>query len=38
MKAMHFYNHKDPSFGMKHKLMSADPLPVVKIDLNRKAR
>ena len=33
MKAMHFYNHKDPPFDMKHQLMSADPLPVIKIDL-----
>ena len=33
MKAMHFYNHKDPPFDMKHQLMSADPLPVTKIDL-----
>ena len=34
MKATHFYNHKDPPFDMKHQLMSADPVPVVKIDLN----
>ena len=33
MKAMYFYNHKDPPFDMKHQLMSADPVPVVKIDL-----
>ena len=37
MKARHFYNHKDPPFDMKHQLMSADPLPVVKLDLSRKA-
>ena len=37
MKAMHFYNHKDPPFDMKHQLMSADPVPVVKIDLNWEA-
>ena len=34
VKATHFYNHKDPPFDMKHQLMSADPVPVVKIDLN----
>ena len=33
MKAMHFYNHKDPPFDMKHQPMSADSVPVVKIDL-----
>ena len=33
MKATHFYNHKDPPFDMKHQLMSADSVPVVKIDL-----
>ena len=27
-----FYNHKDPHFGMKHQLRSADPFSVVKID------
>ena len=37
MKATHFYNHKDPPFDMKHQLMSADPVPVVKIDLNGEA-
>ena len=37
MKTRHFYNHKDPPFDMKHQLMSADPLPVVKLDLSRKA-
>ena len=33
MKTRRFYNHKDPPFDMKHQLMSADPLPVIKIDL-----
>ena len=36
VKARHFYNHKDPPFDMKHQLMSADPVPVVKIDLSGK--
>ena len=36
MKARHFYNHKDPPFDMKHQLMSAGSLPVVKIDLSTK--
>ena len=31
MKIRHFYNQKDPPFDMKHPLMSADPLPVVKM-------
>ena len=33
LKSMHFCNHKDPPFDMKCQLMSADPLPAVKIDL-----
>ena len=33
VKARHFYNHRDPPFDMKHQLMSADSLPVVKFDL-----
>ena len=33
IKTTYFYNHKDPPFDMKHQLMSADPVPVVKIDL-----
>ena len=33
MKTRRFHNHKDPPFDMKHQLMSADPLPVIKIDL-----
>ena len=33
IKARHFYSHEDPPFDMKHQLISADPLPVVKIDL-----
>ena len=33
MKVMHFYNHKDPPFDMKHQPMLADSVPVVKIDL-----
>ena len=37
MKAIHFCNLKDPPFDLKHELMSADPLIVVKFDLNRKA-
>ena len=37
IKTGHFHNHKDPPFDMKHQLMSADPLPVVKIDLSTKA-
>ena len=37
MKARHFYDHKDPPFDMKHQLMSVDPVPVIKIDLNRRA-
>ena len=28
----HFYNHKDPTFDMKHQLKSDDPVPVLKID------
>ena len=36
MKTRCFYNHKDPPFYMKHQLMSADPLPVIKIDLKYK--
>ena len=35
-KTWHHYNPKDPPFDMKHQLMSADSLPVVKIDLSRK--
>ena len=31
-KQRYFYSHKDPPFDMKHQLISADPLPVVKID------
>ena len=37
MNKRHFCNHKDPPFDMKHQLMPADPLPVVKIDLSTKA-
>ena len=33
MKTRRFYNHNNPPFDMKHQLMSADSLPVVKIDL-----
>ena len=33
IKETYFYNHKDSPFDMKHQLMSADPLPIVKIDL-----
>ena len=33
MKTRRFYNHKDPPFDMKYQLMSADPFPVVIIDL-----
>ena len=33
MKTRRFYNHNNPPFDMKHQLMSADPLPVIKIDL-----
>ena len=33
-KQRYFYSHKDPPFDMKHQLMSADPVPVIKIDLN----
>ena len=33
MKTRHFYNHKDPPFDMKHQLMSADHVPVLKIAL-----
>ena len=33
MKATHFYNHKDLPFDMKHQLMSADHVPVLKIAL-----
>ena len=36
MKERHFYSPEDPPFDMKHQLMSADSLPVVKIDLSRK--
>ena len=36
-KARHFYSPEDPPFDMKHQLMSADPLPVVKFHLSRKA-
>ena len=36
-KARHFYNPEDPPFDMKHQLKSADPVPVVKIDLSRRA-
>ena len=36
LKARHFYSPEDPPFDMKHQLMSADSLPVVKIDLSRK--
>ena len=32
-KTRHHYNPKDPSFDMKHQLMSVDPLPVIKIHL-----
>ena len=32
-KTRHHYNPKDPPFDMKHQLMSADPLPVIKIHL-----
>ena len=38
MKTRRFYNHKDPPFGMKHELMSADPLPVVKIEGSKSCR
>ena len=34
IKARHFYSPEDPTFDMKHKLMSADSLPVVKFDLS----
>ena len=33
LKSMHFCNNKAPPFDMKCQLMSADPLPAVKIDL-----
>ena len=33
MKTRRFYNHKDPPFDMKYQLVSADPFPVIKIDL-----
>ena len=33
LKATHFYNHKDPPFDIKHQLMSADSVPIFKIDL-----
>ena len=33
IKARNFYDHKDPPFDMKHQLMSADHVPVLKIDL-----
>ena len=36
MKERHFDSPEDPPFDMKHQLMSADSLPVVKIDLSRK--
>ena len=36
IKARHFYSPEDPPFDMKHQLMSADSLPVVKIDLSTK--
>ena len=36
IKARHFYSPEDPPFDIKHQLMSADSLPVVKIDLSRK--
>ena len=36
-KTWAYSHHKDPPFDMKHQLMSADPLPVVKLDLSRKA-
>ena len=31
-----FCNLKDPPYDIKHQLMSADPLTVVKIDLSTK--
>ena len=31
-KASNNYHHKGPPFEIKHQLLSADPLPVVKID------
>ena len=34
IKETYFYNHKDSPFDMKHQLMSADSLPVVKFDLS----
>ena len=36
LKARHFYSPEDPPFDMKHQLMSADSLPVAKIDLSTK--
>ena len=36
IKETYFYNHKDSPFDMKHQLMSADSLPVVKFDLSWK--
>ena len=36
LKARHFYSPEDPPFDMKHQLMSADSLPIVKIDLSTK--
>ena len=33
LKTIHFCDHKDPPFDMKHQLMSADQLPVVNFDL-----
>ena len=33
MKERHFYSPEDPPFDMKHQLMSADSVPVAKIDL-----
>jgi len=35
-KAGHFYNPEDPPFDMKHRLKSADSLPVVGIGLGTK--
>ena len=36
IKARHFYSPEDPPFDMKYQLMSADSLPVAKIDLSTK--
>ena len=33
MKPRHFYNQKDAPFDLKPQLMSADPLPFVKINV-----